>query len=162
MLPGQTLSVTACAVPPLPKGEASGLEKQQKRGVRMTVRKNSNMLPRAKELRRDMTPQERKLWYLFLQKYPVKIYKQRIIESYIVDFYCASAKLVIEIDGSQHYTDSGTDYDQQRSRTLERYGLQVLRFSNREINTQFPLVCQAIHQAIQERRGDPPCPTSHT
>ena len=63
------------------------------------------MLPHARELRRDMTPQEQKLWYLFLRKYPVKVYKQRIIDSFIVDFYCASAKLVIELDGSQHYSD---------------------------------------------------------
>lgn len=66
------------------------------------------MLNHARELRRDMTPQERKLWYLFLRTYPVKIYKQRIVESFIVDFYCcASARLAIEVDGSQHYEEQG-------------------------------------------------------
>ena len=67
-----------------------------------TVNKNYRMLGTARTLRRTLTPQERKLWYLFLRNYPVKIYKQRIIESFIVDFYCAQARLVIELDGSQH------------------------------------------------------------
>ena len=65
------------------------------------VPKNGDMLPRARELRREMTPQERKLWYQFLRRYPVKIYKQRIIESFIADFYCSRAQLVIELDGAQ-------------------------------------------------------------
>lgn len=119
----------------------------------MPVKKNNQMLPRARELRREMTPQERKLWYLFLRTYPVKIYKQRIIESFIVDFYCASAKLVIEVDGSQHYTESGMQYDQERSQILASYGLQVLRFTNREVDTQFSMVCDVIHRAIETRRG---------
>ena len=122
----------------------------------MPVKKNHQMLLRAKELRRDMTPQERKLWYLFLRTYPVKIYKQRIIDSFIVDFYCASAKLVIEVDGSQHYTEDGMQYDQERSGVLGGNGLQVLRFSNREIDTQFSQVCDLIHHTIEERRGDLP------
>ena len=66
---------------------------------------------RAKELRHEMTPQERKLWYAFLRDYPIKIYKQRVIEFFIVDFYCAEAKLAIELDGSQHYTEQGKCYD---------------------------------------------------
>lgn len=67
------------------------------------IPKNNHLLSRARELRREMTPQERKLWYLFLRKYPVKFYKQRIIASFIADFYCPKARLVIELDGSQHY-----------------------------------------------------------
>ena len=120
----------------------------------MTVTKKNNMLSRAKEMRKDMTPQERKLWYLFLRRYPVKIYKQRIIESFIVDFYCAPAKLVIEIDGSQHYTAQGLAYDKERSQVLTGYQLKVLRFSNHEIDTQFPEVCEKIHQVIQKRLVD--------
>ena len=73
----------------------------------ITVTKNYKMLGTARALRRNLTPQERKLWYLFLRSYPVKIYKQRIIESFVVDFYCAQARLVIELDGSQHYTEQG-------------------------------------------------------
>lgn len=117
----------------------------------MPVKKNNKMLPRARELRRDMTPQERKLWYLFLRKYPVKMYKQRIIDSFIADFYCASAKLVIELDGSQHYTEQGLAYDAERNAILSKYGLQILRFSNEEVNTQFDAVCSLIDAAIQKQ-----------
>ena len=115
----------------------------------MEIKKNNELLPNARKLRREMTPHERKLWYLFLRTYPVKICKQRIIDSFIVDFYCASAKLVIEIDGSQHYTESGQQYDLERSAVLENYGLRVLRFSNREIDREFDAVCHAIDLAIQ-------------
>ena len=117
----------------------------------MAVTKNNRMLPRAKELRREMTSQERKLWYLFLRHYPVKIYKQRIIESFIVDFYCASAKLVIELDGSQHYTDQGKSYDEERTRILNSYQLKVLRFTNYEVDVNFSTVCNEIHDVIQKR-----------
>ena len=111
----------------------------------------------AQALRREMTPHERKLWYLFLRDYPVKIYKQRIIKSFIVDFYCHAAKLVIEVDGSQHYTEDGEAYDEERTQILSSYGLRVLRFSNYEIDTQFTGVCDRIDQVIQERtRGDNP------
>lgn len=119
----------------------------------MPVKKNNQMLPRARELRREMTAQERKLWYLFLRKYPAKIYKQRIIDSFIVDFYCASAKLVVEIDGSQHYTEQGQAYDAERSACLLRYGLQVIRFSNADVDHRFDMVCAAIHTAIQTRKA---------
>ena len=117
----------------------------------MAVYKDYRLSSRAKALRKNMTPQERKLWYLFLRTYPLKIYKQRIIDSYIVDFYCAPAKLVIEIDGSQHYSQEGQEHDQRRSEALARYGIQVLRLSNREVNTELDAVCQMIHQTIQDR-----------
>ena len=117
----------------------------------MKIEKNNQLLGRARELRREMTPQERKLWYLLLRPYPLKFYKQRIIDSYIVDFYCAPAKLVIEIDGSQHYTKEGQEQDEGRSAMLRRYGLVVLRFSNREINEEFDAVCEMIHRIVQER-----------
>ena len=115
------------------------------------VPKNGEMLPRARELRRSMTPQEQKLWYRFLRKYPVKIYKQRIGESFIVDFYCSKALLVIEVDGSQHYTEQGEAYDLERSAVLERYGLLVLRFSNLEVEQEFDGVCTLIDKTIQSR-----------
>ncbi len=115
------------------------------------VKKNNRMLDRARELRREMTPQERKLWYCFLRKYPVKIYKQRIIDSFIADFYCASARIVIEVDGSQHYTEEGQAYDAERTKCLEKYGLKVIRFSNREIDREFQNVCAEIDKNI--RRG---------
>ena len=117
----------------------------------MAVPKNNRLLPNARRLRRDMTPQERKLWYLFLRDYPVKIYKQRIIASYIVDFYCASARLVVEIDGSQHYTDDGEKHDDLRTAALESCGLKVIRFTNPEIDRYFESVCLRIDRVIRYR-----------
>ena len=106
----------------------------------MTIPKDNSQLENARRLRREMTPHERKLWYLFLRKYPVKIYKQRIIGKFIVDFYCASAKLVIEVDGSQHYEPQGMAYDVERSAFLSALGLNVLRFPT-VILTEIFVVC---------------------
>ena len=117
----------------------------------MKVQKNNNLLPTAKMLRKNMTPHERKLWYMFLREYPVKIYKQRIIESFIVDFYCASARLVIEIDGSQHFTQQGIEYDKERSAIIKAYNLKVLRFTNYEVDTAFKDVCETIDEEIRAR-----------
>ncbi|MBR6186290.1 MAG: endonuclease domain-containing protein [Clostridia bacterium] len=100
-------------------------------------------------LRKNMKPQERKLWYLFLRQYPLRFYRQRPIASYIVDFYCASAKLVIEIDGAQHYTDEGYKRDWKRSDALEALGLRILRFTNEEIDRHFDSVCETIQNDIQ-------------
>ena len=116
-----------------------------------TVVKNFRMLETARKLRCEMTPQETKLWYRFLRSYPVKIYKQRIIESFIVDFYCADARLVIEIDGSQHYTEQGKEYDEQRTAILEQYGVQVLRFTNLDVDRHLDAVCAQIDSTIERR-----------
>ena len=121
----------------------------------MTIPKDNSQLENARQLRREMTPHERKLWYLFLRKYPVKIYKQRIIGRYIVDFYCAGAKLAIEIDGSQHYEPHGMAYDTERSVFLSELGLEVLRFSNRDIDRDFRAVCEQIDITIQSRLQSP-------
>ena len=91
------------------------------------------------------------MWYMFLQNYPVKIYKQRIIDSFIVDFYCAKARLVIELDGSQHFTNQGLAYDQERSAMIAKYNLQVMRFTNLEIDQHFHEACELVHQTIQKR-----------
>ena len=115
------------------------------------VPKNPAILPRARSLRKNMTPQERHLWYDFLRDYPVKIYKQRPIESFIADFYCSSALLVIEIDGSQHFTEQGLAYDRERSAIFQSYGIQVIRFTNHEVDTQFDSVCSQIMRTIEER-----------
>ena len=100
-----------------------------------TVNKNNKMLGTARTLRRNLTPQEHKLWYVFLRDYPVKIYKQRIIE----------------LDGSQHYTEQGRAYDAERSAVLEQYGLLVLRFANNDVDNHFDAVCAQIHSTIQHR-----------
>ena len=114
----------------------------------MALPKNNDLLKNARTLRKEMTPQELRLWYRFLRTYPVKIYKQRIIGEYIVDFYCHPARLVIEIDGSQHYDPEGIAYDKQRTAYLESLGLKVIRFSNADINVRFSSVCEAIHRII--------------
>ena len=121
----------------------------------MTIPKDNSQLENARRLRREMTPHERKLWYLFLRKYPLKIYKQRIIGKFIVDFYCAPAKLVIEVDGSQHYEPQSMAYDMKRSAFLSALGLEVLRFSNREIDGDFRGVCEQIDITIQNRLQGP-------
>ena len=117
----------------------------------MMIPKNNGLLERARQLRKEMTSQERKLWYEFLRTYPVKFYKQRIIDSFIADFYCHAAKLVIEIDGSQHYEPLGQTRDAQRTAVLQKYGLEVLRFSNHDINTSFPAVCEQIDNTVKAR-----------
>ena len=121
----------------------------------MTIPKDNSQLESARHLRREMTPHERKLWYLFLRKYPVKIYKQRIIGRYIVDFYCSSAKLVIELDGSGHYEPQQMDYDSARTAFLTALGLEVLRFSNRDVDRDFRGVCTQIDITIQKRLQGP-------
>ena len=120
----------------------------------MSLPKNNALLKNARALRKEMTPQELRLWYRFLRTYPAKIYKQRIIGEYIVDFYCHSAKLVIEIDGSQHYDPKSVAYDQGRTAYLESLGLRVIRFSNADINVRFQAVCEEIHRALSVACGD--------
>ena len=111
---------------------------------RATVRKNL-------ELRHKMTPMEKKLWYSFLRTYPVKMYKQRPIRTFVADFYCPLARLVIELDGSQHYTEQGMQYDKERSAVFEQYGVQVLRFRNQDVSAHFEMVCEQIHEAVVKR-----------
>ena len=117
----------------------------------MPILKDNALLPLAKQLRRDMSPWELKLWYLFLRRHPVKVYRQRIVGSYIVDFYCASAKLVIELDGSQHYSEAAEAHDKERTQYMEALGLKVLRFSNYDVDRNFIAVCEAIDQEINTR-----------
>lgn len=117
----------------------------------MNIPKDNKKLEVARTLRKEMTEQERKLWYMFLRKYPVKIYKQRIIERFIVDFYCAPARLVIELDGSQHFEEQGMAYDAERTKILESYGLKVIRFTNREVDRHFHEVCKMIDHVINDR-----------
>ena len=121
----------------------------------MTIPKDNTQLENAEQLRREMTPHERKLWYLFLRKYPVQIYKQRIIGRFIVGICCASASLVIELDGSQQDEPQGLADDAEGSPFLISLGLEVLRFSNRDIDRDFRGVCTQIDRIIQKRLQDP-------
>ena len=114
----------------------------------MSLPRNCDLLHRARKLRKEMTKEERHLWYDFLKDYPVKFYKQKIVGSYILDFYCEKARLAIEVDGTQHFEAAGMEYDKARTAYLETLGIRVLRFSNRDINQDFRGVCEAILLAL--------------
>ena len=115
------------------------------------MKRNFRMLDQARELRKNMTPQEKKLWYQFLSHYPIRFYKQRSILSFIVDFYCSEARLVIEVDGAQHYSSQGMAYDRERSIMFQEFGLKVIRFSNHRIDNEFDEVCKEIDREIKTR-----------
>ena len=114
---------------------------------------NNKHKEQSRKLRKNMTEQERRLWYCFLRKYPIKVYRQRTIGSYIADFYCSKAKIVIEIDESQHYTDEGMNYDENRTIAINEFGVEVIRFSNYDVNTNFEGVCMEIDKVISDRMG---------
>ena len=95
-----------------------------------------------------MTKEERHLWYDFLRDYPVRFLRQKVIDQYIVDFYCHEAKLIIELDGSQHYEDQGQRKDAIRTEKLERRDLTVIRIANNEINQNFRGVCEYIDHFV--------------
>ena len=105
---------------------------------------NKNLTPHAQKLRREMTKEERRLWYDFLRSQPVPFHRQKVIGNYIVDFYCAAARLVIELDGGQHYEQAGQTADRERDRFLKEKGLTVLRYSNEDVNRNFTGVCEDI------------------
>ena len=107
----------------------------------MNQTNNPKLRKNAQKLRRDMTKEERRLWYDFLKQLPVTINRQKVIGPYIVDFYCASAKLVIELDGSQHYEKDGAASDRERDSALNGFGISVVRYSNDDINRNFNGVC---------------------
>ncbi len=102
----------------------------------------------SQNLRRNMTKEERKLWYEYLKFLPVTIYRQKVIGEYIVDFYCDKYKVVIEIDGSQHYEDEVKEKDKQRDMFLMKLGIIVLRYTNLDINNRFNEVCEDISKYI--------------
>ena len=114
---------------------------------------NKKLKPFARKLRNNATRHENKLWYEFLRGYSVQFNRQMIIMNYIADFYCAKAKLVIELDGSQHYTEDGIARDQAREELLKTLDLEVLRFSNLEIDQNFSGVCESIDRAVLGRMG---------
>lgn len=123
------------------------------RAVVFLERKKHNPLltERARELRKNMTQEERKLWHCFLKNYPVRFLRQKVVEHYIVDFYCAKAKLVVEIDGSQHFEEAAEIYDRRRTAVLEQWGLLVIRIPNNEINQNFENICSYIDYVVTNR-----------
>jgi very-short-patch-repair endonuclease len=105
---------------------------------------NPKLIPRANELRKNMTLMEKKLWAEFFRDYPHNVARQKIIDNYIVDFYCAKLRLVVEIDGSVHDSHEAQEYDRERTKVLESYNLKVIRFNNNEVEAEFDKVCKIL------------------
>ena len=114
----------------------------------MQPKYNKALTPLARELRKNMTPQERDLWYQYLRHHPLRFTRQKVLGKYIADFYCASAKLVIELDGSQHYEDKGQEADRERTQFLRQYGIRVLRVPNNAVSQNLRGVCDYIDAAL--------------
>ena len=112
---------------------------------------NKELTPLAKELRKNMTEEERLLWYSFLRNHQQKFYRQRVIDNYIVDFYCSAARLIIEVDGSQHYEPNGLLKDTIRTEKLENHDLLVIRIPNNEVKHNLRGVCEYIDEVIEKR-----------
>ena len=110
----------------------------------------------AKSMRKNMTREERHLWFDFLRRYPLRIRRQVILGNHIVDFCCEKAQLIIEIDGSQHYTPEEKEKDRKRTNDLKDLGYKVIRISNRDVMTNFDEITQYIHQEIQKRLAQLP------
>ena len=109
------------------------------------------MTPLAQQLRKEMTKEERKLWYEYLHSYPYRFRRQVAYGRFIMDFYCAAAKLAIELDGSQHYDPEGMARDAERTAFLEANGIRVLRFSNTDVMRNLRGVCMEVDRVVQER-----------
>ena len=105
---------------------------------------NKSNIVLAQSLRKSMTEWERKLWYCFLKNYPIRFQRQKAIGNYLVDFYCAKAGLIIELDGKWHYTDAGGEYDVARQNALKNVGFEILRCTNAEIQRNFHQICENI------------------
>lgn len=116
---------------------------------------NKKLAENAKTLRRNMTKEERHLWYDFLRKLPIMVHRQKTIGNYIVDFFVAEAKMVIELDGSQHFETKGMQEDLVRDTYLKSLGLSILRYSNADINLRFGSVCEDIWNRLQNFEKKP-------
>ncbi|BCL80108.1 endonuclease [Ktedonobacteria bacterium brp13] len=113
---------------------------------------DQKLIPLAKELRKNMTRQEKRLWYDFLCHYRPRFQRQKVIDPFIVDFYCADVRLCIELDGDQHYTEEGLLYDAKRTRILNGHSLLVVRFPNSDVNNNFAAVCMSIDNEVKKRQ----------
>ena len=109
---------------------------------------NPKLISRANDLRRNLTPAEHKLWFELLRDYPFKFVRQKVIDNYIADFYCAKLNLIVELDGAIHDQSANIAYDLERTNVLESYNLKVLRFRNEEIETDFEQVCTIIKEYL--------------
>ncbi len=116
----------------------------------MDYKHNKELVTFAKTLRKNMTKEERHLWFDFLRSYHEKFIRQKIIGNYILDFYCAKAKIAIELDGSQHYEEKGLKKDEERTAYLKQYGITVIRIQNNEVSQNFNGVCEYIDLKVKQ------------
>ena len=126
----------------------------------MNRKHNIELTADARTLRKNLTKEERHLWYDFLKSYPVRFLRQKVIDNYIVDFYCHSARLIVELDGSQHYEEKGLLKDKIRTERIEKRNLTVIRIPNNEVNRNFEGACQYIDIAVKESLRQPTADTS--
>ena len=127
----------------------------------MNEKHNSQLTKHSQRLRKEMTPEEKQLWYQFLKQLPFTVHRQKVIGNYIADFYCARAALVIELDGTQHFETDGQKADAERDAYFRSLGITVLRYSNRQIHQEFQRVCEDILQYLNTSStacGGPPSP----
>ena len=117
------------------------------------MERNGQLTNHARALRKTMTKEEAHLWYQFLCRYKPRFHRQYVIGQYIADFYCHQAKLVVELDGSQHTDPGNMEYDHIRTEYLRSQGLEVLRFSNLDVMRQFRSVCESIDMAVKRNAG---------
>ena len=143
---------------PSPGGKVAERQRGRMRdGVQLKKRKGDYMAQTEKirhysqNLRKNMTKEERHLWYDFLKSYPVPFHRQYSFDNYIVDFYCHQARLVLELDGSQHCTPNEIEYDRKRTAFLEGKGLCVLRISNSDVMARFQPVCEMIDYTVNSK-----------
>ena len=116
----------------------------------MEYKHNKELTENAKFLRNNMTKEEKHLWYDYLKKCPVRFSRQKVLGKYIADFYSAEAKIVIELDGAQHFEKENRIYDEKRTEFLEQYNLKIIRIPNSEINTNFEGICQYLDKQIEQ------------
>ena len=116
----------------------------------MPLPHNKDLKKNSQKLRKDMTPQERHLWYDFLSGYSVQFRRQKVIGNFIVDFYCPKARIAIELDGSQHFDPDSVQADLERTIFLNSVGVQVLRYANNEVSEQFRAVCEVIDLHVRK------------
>ncbi len=140
-------------MPPLCKGRWHG--KAVTEGYGTERKHNTKLTENAKYLRKNMTKEERHLWYDFLRSYPTRFLRQKVIDNYIVDFYCSDARLIIELDGSQHYEEKGLLKDKIRTEKIESRNLTVIRIPNNEVNKNFRGVCEYIDSFVKKSLHQP-------
>ena len=134
-----------------PRGEVDSPQGEDERVFLFMLPRNKELVDFAKNLRKNMTFEEKTLWYKFLSSYPVRFYRQKIIGNYIADFYCDKAMLVIEIDGAQHFEHEAMEYDLERTKYFESLGISVVRFLNRNINSDFENTCKYIDKIVKSK-----------